>query len=263
MSRPLGCTKSVFAGLKSQEKTITILELTFCWGYRIHISIFLPRSLQLYRPRRFLCYLILHVFPLITLRMPLKSVPICLWIYIGNTWLLQECFCGILTKRLWCFTDSKLPSLSILPSWASTECMHNLSQHNRTIDNSYCTLAWHHSTSRSHDCMSDLCINTIQILRKPPPSENGCRFCFLKPTFQPPVHSKYSWYNQASENPTIFCLLANCFLEQFSSLTCEPFLSSLSLLLLVRSHGIFWVLLYSTSGATVQEFNSLSDQQKC
>lgn len=152
------------------------------------------------------------------------------FVYIRNTWLLQVCLCGILTKGLWCFTDSKLPSLSILPSCARTECVHNLSQHNCTIDNSYCTPAQHQSTSISHDCMSDLflCSNTIKILLKPPPSKNGRRFCFLKPTFQPPVHSKYSWYNQTSQNPIIFCLLANCFLEQFSSLTCEPLLSSVS-----------------------------------
>lgn len=143
------------------------------------------------------------------------------FVYIRNTWLLQECLCGILTKGLWCFTDSKLPSLSIIPSCARTECMYNLSQHSCAIDNSYCTPARHQSTSISRDCMSDifLCINTTKILLNPPPSKNGCRFCFLKPTFQPPVHSKYSWYNQTSQNPTIFCLLANCFLEQFSSLT--------------------------------------------
>lgn len=85
-------------------------------------------------------------------------------------------------------------------------------------------------------------------------------YLYLKPTF--PLQSTQNMVAisiHLSQNPTVFCLLANSFIERCSSLTCGPLLSCLSLL--AHFHGIARGLLCSTSDATVQEFDC-SDQQK-
>lgn len=53
-------------------------------------------------------------------------------------------------------------------------------------------------------------------------------YLFINQTFQFPVCSKYDCFIHPSQNPFIFCLLENYFIELCSRLTCEPYLNFIS-----------------------------------